>query len=90
MSYVPLFPPHSCALDGSSGLFPIIFQDAVKLLHQVSELFRVVFLNDGLSEVLPCFPGVTNHSGSFFQGIRAGDNSSPYQTFDTRMIDLAL
>jgi len=45
----------------------IIFQDAIKLLHQVGELFWVIFLNDGLSEVLPCFPGVTNHRGGFFQ-----------------------
>jgi hypothetical protein len=36
----------------------MIFQDAVKLLHQVGELFWVVFLNDGLSEVLPCAQGI--------------------------------
>jgi hypothetical protein len=46
-------------------------------LHQVSELFWVVFLNDSLSEVLPCLPGITNHCGCFFQGIRVGDISSP-------------
>jgi hypothetical protein len=77
MSYVPRFPPHSWALDGSSGLFPIILEDAVKLLHQVGELCWVVFLNDGLSEVLPCFPRITNHSRCFFQGIRARNISSP-------------
>jgi hypothetical protein len=49
-----------------TGRFPIIFQDAVKLLHQVSKFLGVVFLNNGLSEVLPCFPGVAGHNDSFF------------------------
>jgi hypothetical protein len=61
--------PYAHASEGSSGLIPIIFQDTVKLLHQVGKLCWVIFLNDGLREVLPCFPGVTNHSGCFFQGI---------------------
>jgi hypothetical protein len=61
-------------------------QDAVKLLHQVDELFCVFFLNDGLSEVLPCFPKVANHSGCFFQDIRASDISSTAQTIRARLI----
>jgi hypothetical protein len=80
MSYLPRSPPHSSTPEGSNGLFPIIFQDAVKLFHQVGELLSVVFLNDGLSKVLPCFPGITNHSGCFFQGIRAGDISSLHRS----------
>jgi hypothetical protein len=47
--------------EGSSGLFVIVLQDAVKLLYQVGELCGVFFLNDGLSEVLPCFAGVSRH-----------------------------
>jgi hypothetical protein len=44
--------------EGSNGQFLTIFQGAVKLLHQVGELFGVFFLNDGVSEVLPRFSGV--------------------------------
>lgn len=57
-------------------MFLIIFQDAVKLLHQVRELLGVFFLNDGLSEVPPCFPGFLGHISCFFQGIRVGNTSS--------------
>jgi hypothetical protein len=71
------FPAHSRTSEDSSWLFPVILQDAVKLLHQVGEPFWVFFLNDGLREVLPCFAGVTNHSGCFFQDIRVSDISSP-------------
>jgi len=45
-------------LRGSSGPFPVIFQDPVKLLHQVGEPLRIFFLNDRLSEILPCLPRV--------------------------------
>jgi hypothetical protein len=46
-------------LGGSNGPLLIIIQDSVKLLHQIGELCGVFFLNDGVSEVLPCLPGVS-------------------------------
>ena len=59
---VLVHPPHSWASKGSSWLLPIILQDTVELLHQVGELFWVFFLNDGLSEVPPCFLGTKGHA----------------------------
>src|ERR1039458_9156560 len=31
-------------------------------MHQVSELLGIFFLDNGLSEILPCFSGVSGHS----------------------------
>jgi hypothetical protein len=50
----------ACAgVSGSNGLFLMIFQDAVKLLHQVGKFLGVFFLNDSVGEILPGFPGVS-------------------------------
>ena len=74
-------PPHSLTSKGSNRQFLIVFQDAVKLLHQIGEFLGVFFPNNGLSEILPILPRISGHSSCFFQGIRGssgvGNTSSP-------------
>jgi hypothetical protein len=59
----------TCSGHGRRDLSLIVVQHAVKLSHQVSELHLIIFPNDSVSEVLPCFHGVAVHSGSFSTAI---------------------